>query len=77
MIILQESESLRSRSCRSRSLSVGAIVGGADFASFEMVMGYLLLESTGAVGAVGFYEHIAGVVFSFFGPARDYASPFA
>ena len=47
--------------------SDGVVVGGADFASFDMVRGYLLLEGTGAVGAVGFYEHIAGVVFSFLG----------
>ena len=47
--------------------SGGAIFGGADFASFDMVRDYLLLEGMGAVGAVGVYEHIAGVALRFLG----------
>ena len=45
--------------------SVGVIARGADFASFGMLKDFSLFEGAGAVGAVGFYDHIAGVVLVF------------
>ena len=46
-----------------RCSSVGVTARGAHFAGFDMVRDYLLFEGSGALGAVGVYEQIAGVVF--------------